>query len=57
MGLFEAESLQSIAKNFGGSPDEHRERSEKHSTDDAERYIFEFSKKVRIIDFRWWRPY
>ena len=57
MGLSEAESLQSIAKNFGGSQVEHRERSGKHPRDDVERYTFEFSKKVRFNYFGWRWPY
>jgi hypothetical protein len=45
--------VPSVTKNIGGSKILLDERNRKHSGSNVKSHFFEFSKKVRIIDFRW----
>jgi hypothetical protein len=55
--LSQTESLQSFAKKIGGSQILLNERNRKHPGSNIQKNFFEFPKKVRIIDFGWWRSY
>jgi hypothetical protein len=59
VGLSQAETVRTIryTTNIGCSNILIDERIRKHSSSNVKRNFLTFRKKVRIIDFSWWRSY